>query len=171
MNLLIRKVQTKILQFKSNRLKHDKDFVPFSDIKEAIIFFNSESQSESHIIKYYRILSSYGINTKMLCYSQDIDIAKMDMRIIYINDNDISFSGNFKDNALDEHLNKQYDVLFDLRNSNNVQSRYIQKIISSKFLVACSNDLEDIDLLIDTKGEVEDFVDNSIEFLVRIAKP
>jgi len=171
MNLLIRKVQTKILQFKSNILKHNKEFVPFSDIKEAIIFFNSESLSESHIIKYYRILSSYGINTKMICYSQCIDIAKIDMRVLYINDNDISLYGNFKDSTISENLNKQYDVLFDLRNSSNVRSRYIQKIIRSKFLVACSNDLDDIDILIDTKGELEKFVDNSIEFLMKIAKP
>lgn len=170
MNILGKKIQSLVLKYKTRRLNYPKRIIPFKDVKNAMIYFDSKDNFENQIVNYSKKICSYGIDCKILCQTQIIDLADIDMRISYIKDSDINVMGNFNESKIANLLEKEYDILFDLRTSQDTISNYIRRNIKAKYIVGCSNDIDDLDIIINSSGNIEVFIENSINLLMKIQK-
>lgn len=168
MHLLRNKIQEHILKYKTNRINHTKEFVSFEDIRDAIVLYDSSLSSEGDVIEFKKMLSSNNIKCTLLKYVTLMNIEETNINVNYVCDNDISIKGDLVDSTINDLYTNEYDVLFDLRASSNYFTDYLSKKLKSRFIVACSPDLKEADLLISTEGDMRQFMDLSIEYLKKL---
>ena len=168
MNAFKKMIQDYVLRLKMNRIYNSTAFIPFDDIRNAIVFCDASLSSEKELINLHNLLYSKKINCKLLMYVPYISIEDSNMNITYVRDKDISWKGSFIDNTVNEIYENDYDVLFDLRNSSTVLSDFLVKSLKYKFSVGIADGVKGADVVIETKGDIKKFIELIIEYLKKL---
>jgi hypothetical protein len=139
-------------------------------VKKAAILFDYTVSKEKKIREFITILGESNIDAKGISYLQeDLDnILREDM--VCFRDSDFNIIGVVKDGVINDFLDAEYDILFDLRDSENVVSDYIHGMVRRKFSVCNNASLKDNDIVIDTKNDITFFSQNIIKYLSKLKK-
>lgn len=163
-------IQYYFLNKKKQSRSKKAEYVDLSNVKRAAILFDYTVSQEKKIREFIGILGESNIDSKAISYLQeDLDnILREDM--ICFRDNDFNLMGVVKDGGINDFLSAEYDILFDLRDSENVVSNYVHGLIKRKFTVCYNGSLEDNDMIIEAKNDITFFSQNILEYLRKLKK-
>ncbi len=163
-------IQYYFLNKKKKSIFRKVEYVDFGNIKRVAILFDYKESKDKKIVELINILAKNNIKSNAISYLQgDFDnIVRED--IVCFSDDDFNIIGVVKDKRIKAFLDTEYDILFDLRDCENVISDYIHSMIRRKFSICYISSLIDNDIIVEAKNDMTFFSQNILEYLSKLKK-
>jgi hypothetical protein len=167
-------VRQRILYYFLNKKKScsikEGEYVGFDKVKRVAILIDYNPVNEKQLRNFMANLNDMKISCKIASYAPGKIESIFREDFVYFRDSDFNIMGVSKDASLDRFLEQEYDVLFDLRDKDNIVSSYIHSSIKRKFSVGNSSCIEGNDIYINTANDISLFLNNIINYLQNLKK-
>ena len=170
------KLANRIINDKLSKNPRKKEFHNLQSAKNIGILFDTlDDKNYPSVKKFYNDLSKKGLNVQAVGWinANELPDFGVAQKIIFYTNKDVKWSGEPISEELINFMNKRFDLLFILSDSNHISFKYIAELAVAACKVGSASDQSSrLDLMID-QGEnksIDNLITECLNYLTLIKK-
>lgn len=170
------KLALNYIKEKQKKISRKKEFHNLESAKSIGIIFDTEQGKNYSIVKKFSedlSKKGYKVDTIGWVNANELPDSSVGQKIIFYTNKDIKWNGKPIVPELSEFINKEFDLLFVLTESEHISVQYITKLSMAACKVgSLSTKNENLDLMIDQSKNksIENLIKESLNYLTLIKK-